>query len=410
MTEAVRPPRSPEPQKSSVGAETTLTPDLQPEDTLDPANPLSVRTPPRLLGVNGAHVFQRTLGNQAMIHTMRQPDESARRAQPTGSPYLQRELSGPDYESFLKWLHEMGIAGSVKADAIKVAANSLAEAQQMASQEVSVPIDKKAASATKVRQTLIEKNSKKYGDEMTKEDLETLQGVLADLNNKGLGKALPAAIASLAEVLLHTFPPNTCTYVMMGNSPAPLMAWMQINGYGKSTFHLPLGGLTGGNAPAQNREGYQKLWNSEHGIKLAKYFEVALGAAVSQGKPLVFIDYTATGGSLVYTLDMVKAWLEQRKTPLDVQFFAYSEKHAPDVKMLMESGHDGVLATSIGKMERIFTRMNADKLLKNVLQLKGPASLEINDLLRMPDPSTAVVHQPAHWFRLLTLMLQEFAK
>ena len=212
----------------------------------------------------------------------------------------------------------------------------------------------------------------------------------------GLGKGVASAVASLAQVLLETHPPEAYTYVLMGNSPAPLLAWLILNGYGEAACHLPLGGLTTPRGEAVTAN----IGDGPLPEPIAQYFDGSLAAVVGRGLPIVLIDYVSTGGSLVKTADYIKRWLHGQGLALPVSFFGYSEHTLPEAPALEESPHGGVLATAQGPAEKVFTKLNADKVVKDVLLIRGPATLDIADLLEGKVPKA----QPAHWKRVLRLM------
>lgn len=310
---------------------------------------------------------------------------------------VQRLLSTTDAQALESWCKDQGIRlDGASALEIPARATDLPEAKQMA-------LDAAARSASTSRAKVMAGALARTRSRKTPEEIQSIETVLEDLQRGGLGRALPAAIASLAELLMDTYPPAEYSYVLMGNSPAPLLAWLQLNGRQASAFHLPLGGLT-------TPEGTKKM--AEVGAAAVQdtvsgYLDSALELAVARRKPLVLIDYVSSGGSLAVTAGFIKRWLASRGIDLSVDVFGFSERAPEAVPELMESGHRGVLATAVGEMERAFTRMNADKIFKNVLLLKGPASLDIVDLLNAPNPAAAVVEHPDHWARLLRLMRNE---
>lgn len=317
-------------------------------------------------------------------------------------PVVQRTLLEKDVTELNKWLEGEKInLEPGQLEKIIDEASNLNEARLMA-------LDLAAQESSMKRKKLIDNIIKKFEKKKTEEELKILKIQAKELDMGGLGSALPDAIASLAKVLMAKFPPDKYSYVMMGNSPAPLMAWMKLNGFSDSFCHLPLGGFTAGNAPANDRKGYEKIWKSDDGQKIADYFNYALLDQVKKGKPLVLVDYVSTGGSMVFAVDLIRLWLKSIGSELQVLFFGYSEKDAESLIPLMKSGHDGVLATAVGEKEKTYVKMNADKLYKASMMLKGPASLDIAKLLKAENPIAAIEQQPAHYERLLRLMTNKF--
>jgi hypothetical protein len=181
---------------------------------------------------------------------------------------------------------------------------------------------------------------------------------------------------------------------------------LQLKKMGEAAFHLPLGGLTTPEGEKAMREFDKEKGEGAVQKAVSKYLDFQLEEAVSRGKPLVLIDYASTGGSLVVTADFIKAWLKSKKSNLDVLIFGYSEKNLDKLPKLASGQHEGTVATASGRMEKAFTKMNADKIFKKVLLLRGPASLEIGALLG-PNPAAALVQNPDHWARVLRLMRKE---
>lgn len=319
----------------------------------------------------------------------------------SGERIVQRVLDGGQLAALEAWCKAQEVPLAARDfGQIRDAASSLEEAKQLA-------LDLASRSAAAKRIKLLEGHAgrarKALGAEDSRENAERLQIIedqIADLTRGGIGHALPTAIASLAELLMDQYPPGNYSYIMMGNSPAPLLAWMQLNGRHAAAFHLPLGGLT---SPGGSQR-MQTVGAVGVQTKVSNYLDTALGLAVARRKPLVLIDYVSTGGSLVVAAGFIKEWLRSRGIDLPVFIFGYSEKGPGELHELMSAGHAGILATALGRMEKVFTKMNADKAFKNVLLLKGPASLDIEDLLAADDPATAVVQHPDHWARVIRLM------
>jgi hypothetical protein len=328
-----------------------------------------------------------------------------RRARPpatsTGAPVVQRALNASDASAFEVWLaaqelekRDMDFAGIVRD------ASDLSHAKSLALEAASRSLSDKRARLLRDQLARRERQARLKGEEVNPAELQTIQDVMAELGAVGLGRAVSASIASLAEVLMAHYPPGSHTYVLIGNSPAPLLAWLQLNGFGEAACHLPLGGLTTPEGTrAMSEAGTERVQTAVSG-----YLDSALGPAVAKKKPLVLVDYVSTGGSLAATATFVKQWLAARGVDLPVFILGYSEKGPDQLDELMQAGHEGILATAVGRLEKAFTKLNADKLIKKALLLKGPASVDIVDLLRAADPAAAVVGHPEHWARLVRMM------
>lgn len=309
----------------------------------------------------------------------------------------QRELGDEDKEPFYKWLDETDLALSaeqiqsiVRAPEVK----SLQDAKEQA--QLDALAGKNAAAKAKAygtKRRLFTKPQQAAARAVLEDCISELESVQ---KSGGLGQGVVSAIGSLAQVLLEIHPAADHTYVMLGNSPAPLMAWLQLQGHGAGICHLPLGGLT-------TPEGMQAMTEAGPEAvqgRMGSYFDGILAAVLTRGKPIVLVDYVSTGGSLNVTADCIKTWLSGKGVSLPVTFFGYSEHALEEVGGLMTSPHEGVLATSEGPAEKVLTKLNADKALKNVLLLKGPATLDIAELLNGQGPTL----QLAEWNRVLRLM------
>lgn len=320
---------------------------------------------------------------------------------PPIAPVVQRALNEEDAGLLAQWLETQDIKSKdAKYDNVVQQSNSLAGAKAAA-------LENASRSISGAKATLLGSQLERFGKKLPVDQVQAMRDVLDVLGaaQQGqLGGAVTNSIASLAGELMDAYPPDKNTYVFIGNSPALLLAWLQLNGLGEAAFHLPLGGLTteAGDKKmrAVGKEGVQ--------AKVDAYLDGALGPAVGRGLPLVLVDYVSTGGSLVATANFVKAWLQKRDIDLSVHVFGYSETPADDPALegLMQSGHEGILATSTGRSEKAFTDLNKRKLLKNALLLKGPASVDIVDLLNAENPVAAVVQHPEHWARLQQMMQQ----
>lgn len=165
---------------------------------------------------------------------------------------VQRKLSDEDAEAFDKWLSGQAFKlGDQQRLGIIRWSDTLDEAQQQAG------LDAEAAEGIAERRAMYKKSSdtahskaKKPGKLQAEfaKTAEFIDQTIAELDDAqtygGLGRGMASAVASLARLLPETHPPDTCTYVLMGNSPAPLLAWLTLNGYGATACHLPLDGLT----------------------------------------------------------------------------------------------------------------------------------------------------------------------
>jgi hypothetical protein len=235
---------------------------------------------------------------------------------------------------------------------------------------------------------------------MFKQAALAIEAAIAELDDArrhgGVGKGVAGAVASLAQMLLRVHPPHSCTYVQMGNSPAPLLAWLTLNGYGAATCHLPLGGL----GTAQAARLARKIGEDPLPEALVHHLDRTLAPVLARGLPIVLIDYVSSGGSLVTTAGCIKRWLHGRGRNLPVTFFGYSEHTLREAPELNRLPHTGVLATAAGPDEKVFTKLHADKVLKGHLLIKGPATLDVADLLEGQAPQA----QPAHWRRVLRVM------
>lgn len=315
---------------------------------------------------------------------------------------IQRKLSEKDNELFLKWLSEVKYPIDQTAiDRICLFSGSLEEAKEQAAIEDQVRKESKNR-----RKLSSEKASKavERREGKNKPDMDEWQQILADLSAPGLGAALPAAVTSLAEVLFSHYPPNGYTYIMMGNSPAPLMAFLEINNI--RSFHFPLGGITDVHQSSQQFN--ESVKQSEKLID--DYLELVLGKAVDIGKPLVLIDYVSSGSSMILAMDLIKSWISKRKQKVNVDFFGFTN-HKPDkLPKLMQGNHSGVLATAVGKMERTFIQMMAGKDYKQSLMLKGPSSMEMAKLLETKNPAAAMVNHVGYYKRLVQMLLLELKR
>ncbi|MBA4344259.1 MAG: hypothetical protein C0423_19135 [Methylibium sp.] len=321
-------------------------------------------------------------------------------------PVAQLALNEDDTQRFQKWLAEQPFKLSERQQASIIRyCNTVDTAVDQA--KLDAEADVNIAKKQKLYATLSSGRGKAADRAKTPQDRQSIlhakqriddaiEELGAAREHGGLGPELVSAVDSLAEVLLETHPSDRFTYVLMGNSPAPLLAWLLVKGYDEAAVHLPLGGLT---TPVGEKV-TESIGSGALPAPIRDYFDTALRPALERRLPLVLIDYVSTGGSLVKTADYIKRWLAERRVDLPVTFFGYSEHTFDETPALTDSPHEGVLATSQGKAENIFTKLNADKAVKEVLLIKGPATLDIGDLLKGQVPNA----QPGHWHRVLRLM------
>lgn len=315
-------------------------------------------------------------------------------------------LTAEDQVTFRGWLGESGVElGEQQQDAIIDESDTLEEAKQQAgldaqagqkiAERLGLYADSKESMAVKAQKA---KSPKLQAGFQTA--VRSIDEAIAELEDAkahgGMGKGTASAVTSLAQVLLATHPPEACTYVLMGNSPAPLLAWLMLEGYKEAVCHLPLGGLT----TPQGEKLTAEIGNGPLPETIAAYFDRSLATVLERNLPIVLIDYVSTGGSLVKTADYIERWLHGKERALSVSFFGYSEHTLPEAPVLAESPHAGVLATAEGPAEKVFAKLNADKVVKEFLLIKGPATLDVADLLE----GKAQMAQPAHWKRVLRLM------
>ena len=323
-----------------------------------------------------------------------------------GTSVVQRALAAKDVEPFRNWLSEQNVVLDLTQFESIVRSHevsTLVEAQEQATldAEAQQNITAKHKDYTTKRAKFAKGLNGPRRAEYEKA-YQLLDGSIQELTSAqesgGLGPGIVSAVDSLARLLLETHPPSSHTYVCLGNSPAPLLAWLQIQGLGDTACHLPLGGLT-------TPEGEKRMMEEGPevvGKTMSAYLNSSLKLVLSRGKPIVLIDYVSTGGSLVITANHIKDWLASCKKDLPVSFFGYSEREADaeSVNGLMNGPHEGVLATSEGPAEKIFAKLSADKVLKEFLLIKGPDTLDIRELLDGAGPRP----QAAHWKRVLRLM------
>jgi len=319
---------------------------------------------------------------------------------------VQRVLTGGNLEAFNEWFaaQPLKIGDQQRAEIIRES-DTLEEAQQMS-------LDAEAGTRIVVKRKVYEKLHTSRRDKVGKAKTEgekarceqaalSIEAAIAELDDAqehgGLGKGVASAVVSMAQLLLKTHPPETCTYVLMGNSPAPLLAWLILNGHEKAACHLPLGGLT---TPRGEELTAKIVEEDPLPEPITRYFNQSLAAVVARNLPIVLIDYVSTGGSLVKTADYIERWLNGKGLGLPVSFFGYTEHTLPEAVALAESPYAGTMATAKGLAEKVFTKLNADKVVKDVLLIKGPATLDVADLLEGKAPTA----QPAYWKRVLRLM------
>jgi len=242
-----------------------------------------------------------------------------------------------------------------------------------------------------------------------KEELGELEQVQ---ETGGLGKALPPAVASLADVLIEEYPPDRSVYIMLGNSPVPLMAYFGLmrRKIPKLTMvNIPLGGLSSENKftvsadPKKQRQAYGKVFG-EQSEKIDAYLDHFLKPYLGTGRRFVLIDFASTGLSIVVMADLVRAYLERAKSDQQVGVFTFSKELPEDESFLMTSGYDTVAASPLGEAEKLFTHFTMEKNYKNRLFLTKYGSLDVTDLLaEESDPLELLAQKetPVDYLRLL---------
>ena len=338
---------------------------------------------------------------------------------------IQRQLDDDQKRQLAQWLAEQQLQDlKLHEDPQVQAANGLEEAKQLARNKAEnrfSEIDQEAQQATERRKAMIKQNLIRWQHregkakaqeaiDQAKKQIEILSHQLEELESGGVGRDLPVAIASLTEVLLHNYAPTEYTYIMMGNSPAPLMAWLRLNNPNAKGLHLPLGGLTGGNAPS-SRESWDEILKTIKGQKIFETLDFTIGDALEEEKGLVLVDFVSSGGSMIYATDIIKAWLERaHKGEKEVKYLGYTEEgNEAALQNLREAGVKGVLATAMGECEKAFARMNADKIYKKALLILGPESGEIIELIDAANPFDVLVQTPAYYARVLKIMQESMA-
>ncbi len=278
---------------------------------------------------------------------------------------------------------------------------------------VIVPGDVNVQSAVKNMTDNIQMLADMATREGDSDELAIWQWALQDLSSPPFGSALPTATRTLANQLVAHYPPDNWHYIMMGNSPASLLAWCQFHQL--DVTHLPLGGITG----KRQRTGRLQQQLLQQQDKLADYFDRMLAVALASEKPLLLVDYTVTGKSLSLALDLLNGWMAQRHQTRPLQFFGFSEKTAETLlqqfgtrhssmplndrplndKLLNDKSLTGTLALATSPASQVFTRLCGLKAYKNALQLTAPRSLDMLDFLEKGQ--AALIDQSQNWQRLV---------
>ena len=209
--------------------------------------------------------------------------------------------------------------------------------------------------------------------------VSTLEAVIADLaefsDHGRLGKVLPQAMASLAQRLWQRFPQATHTYVMVGNSPAGLMAFLQLNEPDADVVHLPVGGIASpvfNAADACHVDLVRKV--------IDDYLGHALRRAMADGKTLVLIDLVSSGVTIELLEKLVGGWLDVHAGKnRRLAVFGYGRVMPAQWLGRTNDGPAGRCARAFvvpsGKSERAFIHMSEAKIIKNVMHLKSAESV-----------------------------------
>lgn len=385
---------------------------------------LTTQGMPSVLVPGQALQLQRAIGNRAVGRMLHAGTIHSKRS-------IQRELTDEkDQELFYTWADEaLAKAGAAKSAIIAYCiemAHSLEEAQKLAVslldqpqlveqsfKETSGALDKhkkKKESVVKSLESSLKRKQQQKGD--TSELVTKIKEIQTELLLLDQGTpGLPEAVASLADVLIETFPPGTCLYIMLGNSPAPLMAYLSLrrkNFPKLAMVNIPLGGLSSPNdiskssEPTEKRKEYAEATGKASG-KINKYLHYFLAPYLKSGRKFVLIDYASTGLSSVVMADLVQRYLKEMESPHDVSLFAFAEEPPKEKSLLMTSGYEAAVASPLGEAEKLFTKLTMDKFYKNTLSLLQYKSLDITELLEASDP-IALLHKkatPGHYLRLL---------
>jgi hypothetical protein len=326
------------------------------------------------------------------------------RSQATQS--IQSRLSPEDLHAFKEWIadHEIKLKPAMLGSILQQA-ESLRGAKQMATKE-------HVEGQSVLRATLFEKskaNLEKGAGAMTGAELEETRKeievlriaieVLVQVPHERLRLMLNQTAHDLGHTLLSTYPPENYTYVFLGNSPMPLYIWLKAH-HIPQILHMPLGGFVN---PDQDKvKGNHEALNRQRAL-IKNYMNHYLEPGLGWGKPFVLVDYVSSGESLVESAKAIESWMADHKKVLEILFYAYSEHELEKIPLLNDSKYGGTLMTSVGTMERAFTKLNGAKLFKKVLLLKAAESLDIADLMGA-HPEKAVLTHPEFYLRLIHAM------
>ena len=220
------------------------------------------------------------------------------------------------------------------------------------------------------------------------------------------GEALVPATASLAEMLFEDYPHEECDYIILGNSPVMLSAYVEARSIPANFIDLPLGGLTRGDSPYKTPEEYRANWDTRFAQPITNYFDALLLPHIEHSN-LVVVDYAQSGGSVVIVADFITEYLRVRgRDSLNVATFTFA-KSPPTVERsaVMRSGYDYVIAYPTAEVTRLFTELVDNKMYKEGMHFIRYASVHINDLLtKKGDPSELLIEYRAFYARLVEMI------
>jgi hypothetical protein len=326
---------------------------------------------------------------------------------------LQRQLDGDAAIAFTTWIDAQRLTlHEHAADAIVADAVSLDDAKGRA-------LDVASAIGTGKRLKMLKERTAQRGaaasasarpaatvDALAAALTEELQAIstaqMAGGDETALGQAVPRAVRTVADALTTRFPFREHTYVMLGNSPAPIMAWLRDDPRvpPDAAVHLPLGGLS----DPQAKSVKELLADPDARARLFAHFKHCLGDPEHLTHTLVVVDFASSGASTRKVVALLQNW--QRKQTVLSFAYTYSgsavdlrKAGGPETAGLPPIEHVHHPTT---RAELVFGRMDMDKLLKSVLHLKGPTEAHIREVVEGSEG--AVKDRGAHYDRMVELL------
>jgi len=198
--------------------------------------------------------------------------------------------------------------------------------------------------------------------------ISAIQSIHTD---KKLNHVVPDAVTSLATALVRQYPAENHAYLMVGNSPAPLLAVMQQQ-WSESTLHLPLGGF--GGPVYSDADAADKL---QIDCKVGVIIDKVLSPLQKVEKSVVLVDFAISGATLEYIFKQVETWRSTHSKANETKVFAYANSRPPVLKKDPQDPKrtllSGTYAMPVGETEEVFMELVTGKHIKN-LGLKAAES------------------------------------